>query len=288
MSTFFLKLRLMFRAKRRIFIALEKDNLTKFKAFLKVGANPDMKDSEGEPLLLKAVRKKDERFLVRLLERGANPNIADNNGITPLMVAAVHNRENMVDLLLRSGASVFSETDRGLTPLFYAVRGRAHRVFESFMRQGALINAQDSRGDTPLFFAVERRSPLMVEACLMYKSCKRNHQNFAGETALMKAAEMGWVCGMLVTPENINMQDKNGETALMKAFKGRHFSSFEWLLESGADMHIKNNVGLSTLDMVRMYNAYDFLGALHQNSGFNRVVSSKSLPVQRKEERVRS
>ena len=50
------------------------------------GADPNIRDHEGENALIIAVYEGDTEMVQLLLNKGADPNIRDNDGCTPLII----------------------------------------------------------------------------------------------------------------------------------------------------------------------------------------------------------
>lgn len=79
-----------------------------------------------------------------------------------------------------------------------------------------------------------------------------------GKTLLMKAAKAGndWqISALLASGANVNLQDKDGWTALMYAVRYQEsLTCVDLLLQAKADVKIKNNYGSSALMIASCYN----------------------------------
>ena len=78
--------------------------------------------------------------------------------------------------------------------------------------------------------------------------------NTYGWTALMLAAYNDYkeVCELLISRGcNVDHQDKNSDTALMKAAGSGHIPTVIYLIEAGSDHSIRNKQGKSALDFVK-------------------------------------
>ena len=106
-----------------------------------------------------------------------------------------------------------------------------------------------------------------------------------GQPPLFEAARSGnhQALWMLISamPESINSQDTRGRTALMLAIENKNMASIMTLLKTGIDIHLKDNDGMTAVDLaekMRLKEVSDLLAA-HQadnsekNSGplLNRV-----------------
>ncbi|OQX29533.1 MAG: hypothetical protein B0D92_03275 [Spirochaeta sp. LUC14_002_19_P3] len=80
------------------------------------GANPNMKDKRGYPMILIAARLGHWRILSDLLAAGAQPNPQDANGRSPLHHAAFAGSADAVRALLAAGANPSLRDSAGRTP----------------------------------------------------------------------------------------------------------------------------------------------------------------------------
>lgn len=85
------------------------------KELLKAGANPDIRNADGQSALLQATNKGNAELVYLLVSNGANPNLQGNDGWTPLMVAAAIGNSVIVQLLLKHNADVSARNDQGKT-----------------------------------------------------------------------------------------------------------------------------------------------------------------------------
>lgn len=85
-----------------------------------------------------------------------------------------------------------------------------------------------------------------------------NETDSFGRTLLMKAAKAGndWqISALLASGANVNLQDKDGWTALMYAVRYQEsLTCVDLLLQAKADVKIKNNYGSSALMIASCYN----------------------------------
>jgi len=80
--------------------------------------------SSGEAALHIVTQRADPMYLRFLLQQGANPDIRDRDGNSPMMIAATLGWVEGVEVLLTYGADVNLANDRGETPLIRAVQNR--------------------------------------------------------------------------------------------------------------------------------------------------------------------
>lgn len=121
--------------------------------------------SNGEPVLVTAVRAGHADCVDLLVKNGADPNSAGNKKQTALMWAAAAGQAEVVTLLLKNGARVPDRLNSGFDALMFAVRAGHIAVVKQLVAAGA--SATDARqvekdggksirsGTSPLMLAVE-------------------------------------------------------------------------------------------------------------------------------------
>ncbi|ORX70391.1 ankyrin [Anaeromyces robustus] len=85
-----------------------------------------------------------------------------------------------------------------------------------------------------------------------------NHVNDKNESAVTIATKLGRLQELYITPENINHQDNLGNTALAYAIKLRDETLINLLLYYHSNPYIRNNQGISPLDLVKGINEKKF------------------------------
>jgi ankyrin repeat protein len=212
-----------------------------------------------------------------LLDYGADVNVKTTRGATPLHVAAYYGEAEIVEMLIKRGADVNARTfiERALgewslnactplhstltewDPLFGASARLTSEIKQEdllralyeciilLVKHGADVNARDAHGRTPLHYAVNSASYFpdiskVLEVLLRYGA-------------------------------HINVKDRDGNTPLHYALGAdviadRLRFDFWWinlsncpvdivrlLLENGADPSIRNNLGISVLELAEMF-----------------------------------
>jgi ankyrin repeat protein/Tfp pilus assembly protein PilF len=214
-------------------LAVQRDNAAVVRVLLTAGADVKNKSllrtAAGAPYLADGDVPKNElprltsEVLQLLLDKGLSAKSPD--GDSALLVAKSIER---VKLLLAGGANPNAKGAYGSTPLLAAAdRGNSQSV-DALLSAGADVNAQDDEGDTPLLKALDpdrRRNvehyPVLVRALLRAKNINANAQNKNGETALMRAVRLGnaeSVVLLVGVGANTHMADKLGDTAYTLAY----------------------------------------------------------------------
>src|ERR1700722_14976586 len=215
-----------------------------------------------------------------LLGSGANPNVRDEQGETPLMKTALaHMRylpdrapkierdyEGIVQLLLDRGADVNVRDDTGRSALLMAVDGSAsaYRVISAddaiarlLIARGADVNAQDELGWSPLLRLLDlwAEQPALIDL-LLAKGADVNARLKDGRTGLMLAARLGKndrVSLLLAKGADANARDRTGATALMIAsavqWEEQSVKMIEALIAKGANQNVTDNRGRTAADL---------------------------------------
>lgn len=130
---------------------------------------PDVKrKSDGLPILVMAVDKRNYEAVEFLLEKGANVNARyREDKSTALMHAAAMGNSRLVNLLLKYEPDVNMRDSKNESALIKGVRARRTGVVEALIRAGADVNGGDITGKTAMDYARKngsRRMKNMLEA----------------------------------------------------------------------------------------------------------------------------
>ncbi len=246
-----------------------------------MGVNAPL-DERGRTALHLAAEKNDEVAVQRLLRIGANINQPDKQGQTPLFEAVTHKHADMIELLSSRGAKVShrDQQGRGLaewaietkadttfldllagygvpfdpaqktrrTPLHLAAaEGRADLI-AGLLLQGIDIDVRDAEGKTPLHLATSAGHIGTMRALIEAGANAALRDNDI-VTPLYIAAEKGnteAVDYLLTLPEvrigiNQHAAYQNGFTPVMVAASKNHVAVIEKLAAVGADLNKTDN-----------------------------------------------
>ena len=251
------------------------------------GADVNRQDKDGyTPLMSACVFQRGKDVVAALLDAGAKLDLQSKNGETALFFAAGKNDLDAVKLLLEKGANPNIPDKKGNTPLMKAVLSHVEvLIVDALLSAGADPNIVNPEGDTALTLALARcREYNYALSIAPYvqnrdfvraKGTGKFEQGFDGETALMILARhfyqwdsviIAFMTSLKYNPDtkqfedfdeeplfNVNAQDPNGDTALIKAVRDNKHGGYwkkeliDTLLMVGCDKNQPNNQGKSAL-----------------------------------------
>ena len=219
----------------------------------------NIRGEDGKTALHHAyIRGGDTKDIVELLLiRGADPSIRDRNGDTPLHDAASSRNFEEMKLLLDNGADPNIQNKVGKTALHHTVERSLKKASKLLLENGADPNIRNKDGNTPLHDAVLDNDVEHVKL-LISKGADPNIKNksniitkHGGRTSLHLAAATGHI-GItelfLKNGGNLSIQDKAGNTPLHLAIFTGNKEFVKLLLQNGADPLIKNRNGRTAFD----------------------------------------
>jgi ankyrin repeat protein len=146
------------------------------------------------------------------------------------------------------------EPERLDTALLLSVRHRAWKVFALLLKHPDVqLDARSRNGDTALMIAAFN-GDTKAALELIDKGAEINRP---GWTALHYACAVGNLAVIRKLIENsayIDAESPNKTTPLMMAARGGHLSSVQFLIDEGADVTAKNELGLNSIDFAKSQN----------------------------------
>lgn len=241
------------RKETPLMLAIDLDLKDCVPLLLAAGADVHAISKGGHTVLMSAVMNKYKDVVALLLDHHAYTDAQTEKGYTALMIAAECGSYECVQLLIHAGASINVLNKKGMSALMLAAQRGHKKVVELLIRQGADAEIHDDEGYTALMLAVANAQEDIVKLLLSHK-VHINAVSNEGETALYIAADQGYeklvelllvhgavvdVLGGIYKPlipavirgtkkivqclldagANVNVQDENGNTALMYSIK---------------------------------------------------------------------
>jgi len=240
-------------ADQALLAAASEGNVDAMREALKNGANPNVKDDNGNtPLIMISVEMLfgDERGIIKeLADRKAAVDAQNDSGMTALMYAAREGRTDTVEALLAAGAKTEVKDGDGWTAVMFAAYNGASGPLEKLMNAKAKVNLEDVEGWSPMMLAISNGKGGIVEK--LKEAGVKVPTEFHGASTLFYAIESGDLTSFRATLEvagDVNAQDPDGWTALGWAAAGGQSDFVMELLRAGADPTIKDKEGKSALD----------------------------------------
>lgn len=136
-----------------LFNCVHQGHFNVLRKLLKAGANPNVYDAEGEPLIFIPVVNGDYESLEVLLESDfSDINIKSLDSATSALTTAVGLEDlEMVKYLIKAGADVNCIDESGKSPLLLALQDGKFKIAQYLMKQGSDVNIVDGLGQSALF-----------------------------------------------------------------------------------------------------------------------------------------
>ena len=132
---------------RDLFEAIKKGDVAKVKQDIKLGADVNGRDNDGDTPLIDAARFDYPEITTLLLERDADINKA-NGGRTALAHAAFNDHLGVLRRLLEKYADCNTQDEEGWSPSMLAIRCGSPEGFRLLLKSGADINVKNKEGKT--------------------------------------------------------------------------------------------------------------------------------------------
>lgn len=191
-------------------------NLFHLDNVLKLGANANARDADGQTVLHKTVHSEYSHHVAKVaLEHGAGINAVDYEGKTALHYAAQKNHPSTVEMLILHGADQTIRDAKGRTAEAYApLDSQAEMKFQ--MAKPDYDGRFGELGDTSLHRAARKGDEDLVGVKLMSQDIGINNLNFKGESALHLLPPSSPQSARLLVGRGANphLEDKHGRSAM--------------------------------------------------------------------------
>ena len=239
-----------------LMIAAREGRLNVVTVLIKEGVDVSLPDYDGRTALHFAAGSSENscEILSCLIENGADINKGRNDNQTPLMVAAENGHVSVATFLIEHGADVDLQDNDGKTALHHAFHGSdvSCEILSCLIGIGADVNARTNNTGTPLMIAAEKGH---INAVTSLVECGANVdlQDKDGQTALHHAMQspQASICEVLSclikNGADVNAHTFHIETPLMLASRDGHVNVVTFLIKHGADVDLQDKDGDTAL-----------------------------------------
>lgn len=271
-----------------LMLAVRKNTDDIIQLLIDSGADVNLKNHDGETVLMHTANIS---IVNILLHAGIDVNAKSKIGETAAVyrLRCYNNVSEEIIHLLISNTNVNNQNDNGITALSLIVRQSASdtrtRIIEYLLDNGADPNIKDIDGDTAIMSANIKYIPTLIKyganindrnnygnnklwqqfdfdtvVELIKLNIDINNQNNDGYTCLMEFCGKYYVkkydkcikfC--IDSGANINLQNKDGNTAVHLAIQAKNFELVKYLYSFNPDVTIKNNLGQTATSLISDY-----------------------------------
>jgi ankyrin repeat protein len=244
-------------------------NLSIIKMLFERGANINVYNINKHTPIMMACGNKHFKCVKYLITNGADINVHDLNYDNLLHGCMYHNTYDILLLLLtnKNLKIINSRNQNNLSPLMYAIKLNKIKYIELLLKYGADTYTWDIENNTPLLYATETNNYELTELLLKYKAnpnlyftsneyksplynaVQNDNQKIIQLLFDYGANDLMYIYietdnyekfKNLITRDNINKTNSNGDTLLYYAAQKNNLDFVELLLENGADPNINN------------------------------------------------
>jgi serine/threonine-protein phosphatase 6 regulatory ankyrin repeat subunit B len=219
-----------------LIIAVSDDNENNVIELLKFGADINKQGAEGYTPLHIATNLDIFQMVKLLIERGASASILNNNHSNILMTACYLRLTAILDYLIsvigvdRLEIDINIQNKHGYTVLMYAMLNISVKNIKLLLKNNPDLNLQNQEGDTILTLVLKKTSDWQISLqerkelfdLMFLNDVNFEIQNNDGNNALMLACEKGYyyiVENLINSGAKINVINNNKDTALILACK---------------------------------------------------------------------
>ncbi|MBF0366922.1 MAG: ankyrin repeat domain-containing protein [Oligoflexia bacterium] len=212
------------------------------------GCDVNLQDAKDRTPLMFAASLGMVDVIKLILFNGGNINASDEQGRSALIYAIKTQEVAAVSTLLALNASVNSVDCDGWTPLFHAVSSGNLEIVNLLIKANAKIDFANKKKKTALLLAIEKKQTAVVQA-LLAAGANKNIVDQSARSPLLEAValELYEVIPNLITAENINLADVNGNTPLMIAATLGNADLIDLFISSDAHVDLQNRDGQTPL-----------------------------------------
>ena len=165
-----------------VFKACDKGKLQNVQYLIQNKIDPEMKDGDGNTVLMRAVRANQPEIIDFLYEIGGHIEATNDCGQTPLLIAAEEGNLKSLKKLLEKGAYIDAKDDEGNTAFIYAAINEQMEVLHYLLNNKTDIDQRSKNGYSALTWCSYNGQAEMVKF-LLENGAKKDVVNNYGKTA---------------------------------------------------------------------------------------------------------
>lgn len=216
------------------------------KILLDRGADPSARDYAGYTPLHEAAMSGRSEIVSMLLDSGSDLNSKSDDIVqTPLHMAVRNEVIETTIVLLKHGASLSAMNCAKETPIHLAARYGSADILDkllNYVEEACDLDSRSWNGDTALHMAI-RENSLAKVAMLLEKGADLLVTNAYGRTPIHNAAKystpeiLDMLLGYVKQTCDLDLHDKDGNTALHLAIKVGNHDNAKMLFKKGSVIH---------------------------------------------------
>ncbi|XP_065344312.1 uncharacterized protein LOC135942228 [Cloeon dipterum] len=217
---------------------------------LELGADVNLKTTEGFKALFFAVKENDLELMLKLLEHGADVNQQEKDGSTALHLAVSKNQHECVQLLLDYGADVNLKNNKGMIPLDLTKEMNCPDITEMLLSHSQEETNLKQSGWSSLLQEAIKSLDIQAETSSLHLAVLENNPEL-----LQTLLDQGF---------DANSKTSQGWTALHVAVWSNNLQMVRKLIENGAQLFLDDereiNIlqhALENLEMIRFLHGED-------------------------------
>lgn len=242
----------------------------------------DLDQNGADALLLSAPYFKDFTTVDYLVSKGANPSIKDKDGNGFFNYAAKGGDLEFLQKLIRKGYDYKTLNDHGGNAVMFASRGtrgskNSIETYEFLKKNGLAINVVGKGGRNPLHNRASRERNLEIIQYFINEGVQPDLPDHNGNTPFMWASRgnsLEVIKLLEAYVKDINQVNKDGQSALSMALSRNSAEVCQFLIDQGANVNVLDKEGNSLayylIDSYRFNKTMEFDSKLQllQQNGF--------------------
>lgn len=219
---------------KAFFEAVEENKLDIVQSLLKSGVDPNItQGNEGEEL------KKNYKYLRKYLD--VNYALKGTGSLnlcrTPLIIASKLGYLSIVKLLIQCNADINQQDSLGFTALMFAAKEGHTEIVKYLLELNADIKLKELSGKTALKLAVDENRSKVIELFATQPKSAKKKIDLEALVFAIERKNLQLVKSMLDSSGKLNLKNRHGANALIKAVSLDQFEIVELLVKASADVN---------------------------------------------------